>query len=183
MADFTQHYLSFFLKQALLLQTFLLEFLLLHPIKFYFFIYNFLLQLIYSVVHPMYSKVIHLLNHYTFFSMCNVYNYFTLLFLHYIYLVFKIFIHYFKIYIHSKNIFSSWYIQGHCIQFPMTYSRTLLSIHSKCNSFYILTLSSLSIPVPPFFPLATTSLFFMSMSLFLFWKQDYFCHILDSTYK
>ena len=46
-------------------------------------------------------------------------------------------------------------------KFPVLYSRTSLLIHSKCHCFYPATPNSS-------FPLATTSLFSMSVSLFLF---------------
>ena len=38
-------------------------------------------------------------------------------------------------------------------------------------------------PTPSPSPLATTSLFSMSVSLFLFYKQVHLCYILDTTYK
>ena len=46
--------------------------------------------------------------------------------------------------------------------------RTLLFIHSTYNSLHLLIPNSQSIPPPPLSPLATTSLFSMSVSLFLF---------------
>ena len=63
------------------------------------------------------------------------------------------------------------------------YSTTLLSIHSNCNSLHLLTPSSPSIALPPPSPWATTSLFSMSVSLFLFCKQAHLCPIVDSTCK
>ena len=58
---------------------------------------------------------------------------------------------------------------------PCLYSRTLF-IHSKCNSLYLLTPNSQSIPSTPS-PLATPSLFSMSLSLFCFIKvHNTFCH-------
>ena len=45
-------------------------------------------------------------------------------------------------------------------------------MHSKCNSLHLLTPNSLSIPFPPPSPLITTSLFSMSVSLFLFCRQE-----------
>ena len=36
---------------------------------------------------------------------------------------------------------------------------------------------------PPHFPLATTSLFSMSLILFMFYRYVHLCHILDSTFK
>ena len=53
-------------------------------------------------------------------------------------------------------------------QFPVLYSRTSLPIHSKCNSLHLPTPNSPSIPLPLHSPLATTSLFSKSVSLFLF---------------
>ena len=75
--------------------------------------------------------------------------------------------------------FPSWSILGDIIQFPMLYSRTLLFIHSKCNSLHLLTPNSQPIPLPHLSLLATTSLFSMSVNLFLFCRQVYLCHILD----
>ena len=34
-------------------------------------------------------------------------------------------------------LFSLWFITGDWIWFPVLYSRTLLSIHSKCNSLHL----------------------------------------------
>ena len=56
------------------------------------------------------------------------------------------------------------------IQFPVQYSRSSWLIPSKCNSLHLLTPNSLSILLPPTAPLATTSLLFMPVSLFLFCK-------------
>ena len=50
------------------------------------------------------------------------------------------------------------------------YYRTLLFIHSICDSLYLLTLNSQFIPPPNPSHLATTSLFSMFVSLFLFCK-------------
>ena len=50
------------------------------------------------------------------------------------------------------------------MQFSLLSSRTSLFIHSKCNSLHLLQTSySQSIPLPPPSPLATASLFFMSV--------------------
>ena len=56
------------------------------------------------------------------------------------------------------------------VLFPVLYSRTLLFIHSIniYNSLHLLIPYSHSIPLPPPSPLATTGLFSMSVSLFLF---------------
>jgi len=52
------------------------------------------------------------------------------------------------------------------------YIRTLLFIHSKCNSLHLHTTSnSLSIPLLLLLPLAATSLFSMSMNLFQLWNN------------
>ena len=66
---------------------------------------------------------------------------------------------------------------------PCADSSTLLSILSKCNNLHLLTSDSQSIPLSPPSPLATTSLFSMSVSLFLFCRWVNLCRILDSTYK
>ena len=50
----------------------------------------------------------------------------------------------------------------------MLYSRTLLFIHPIYTSLHLLTPNSQSIPLLSPSPLATTSLFFMSVSLFCF---------------
>ena len=42
-----------------------------------------------------------------------------------------------------------WSIPGDWILFPVLYNRTLLLIHSKCNSLHLLTPNSQSIPLPP----------------------------------
>ena len=66
---------------------------------------------------------------------------------------------------------------------PVLYGRTLLLIHSTCNSSYLLTKDSQSVPC--LICLAATSLFSMFVSLFLFLFHSYvhLYHILDSTYK
>ena len=51
------------------------------------------------------------------------------------------------------------------------------------NSLHLLTPNSPSIPLPPPTTLATTSLFSISVILFLIYRQVHLCHILDSTYK
>ena len=54
------------------------------------------------------------------------------------------------------------------LNIPMLYSRTLLFIHSICNSLYLLTKTlNPTFPHSPT-PLATTSLLPMSVSPFLF---------------
>ena len=45
--------------------------------------------------------------------------------------------------------FPLWFISGDWIQFPVLYSRTLLFIHSECNSLHLPNVNSLSIPLPP----------------------------------
>ena len=50
----------------------------------------------------------------------------------------------------------------------LLYSRTLLFIHSKCDGLHLLTPHSQSVPLPTPSPLATASLFSMSVSLLLF---------------
>ena len=59
--------------------------------------------------------------------------------------------------------FPLWFIIGYWIEFPVLYSRTLLFIHPIHTSLHLLIPNSHSIPSPPTSPLATTSLFFMSV--------------------
>ena len=80
-------------------------------------------------------------------------------------------------------IFFSIRVYHRIIQFPVLYSRTLLFIHPIYNSLPLLIPDSQSFPPTPSSPLATTSLFSMSVSLFLFCRQVHLCHISDSTYK
>ena len=48
---------------------------------------------------------------------------------------------------------------------PVLYNGTSSIIHSKCNSLHLLTPNSQSMPLPSLFsPLATMTLFFMSVS-------------------
>ena len=61
------------------------------------------------------------------------------------------------------------------------YSRTLLFISSVYKSLHLAIPTSQSIPPPSPSPLATTSQFPISMSLFH--RSVHLCHILDSTYK
>ena len=73
------------------------------------------------------------------------------------------------IYIYSFLIFFSIVVYPRKLDIvPWLYSRTLLFIHSKCNSLHLPTPNSQSIPLPPPPPLATTSLFSVSVNLFLF---------------
>ena len=68
-----------------------------------------------------------------------------------------------------KYSFQLWFVMAYWVWFPVLYSRTLLLIHSICNSLHLLIPNSKSIPpVSPSSPLATTSLFSMSVNLFLF---------------
>ena len=96
---------------------------------------------------------------------------------------------YIYVYIHIHTIFFSYYlplsIPRGWIEFPVLYNRIPLLIHSKYNSLHLPTPNPLTIPLPPLSPLATTSLFSMSVSLFLFCAifQVHLCHISDSTYK
>ena len=69
------------------------------------------------------------------------------------------------IYIYS---FPLWLIIGYWIEFPLLYSRTLSFIHSIYKSLPLIIPNSNSIPPSPIYPLATTSLFPMSVILFLF---------------
>ena len=75
------------------------------------------------------------------------------------------------IYVHSfLYYFPSWSIPEIGYSSLCYTLRPCLSIfiHSKCNSLHLLALNSQSIPLPPPSPLATTSLFSMSVGLFLF---------------
>ena len=89
-----------------------------------------------------------------------------------------IYTHYFLYY------FPSWSILGDQKQVPMLYSRTLLFIHSKCNSFCLLTPSSHTIQQSHSLPLLLVNhkvFFLLCLSLFLFCRQVHLCLILDST--
>ena len=65
----------------------------------------------------------------------------------------------------------------------LLYSRTLLFIHPLYNSLQLLIPKSQSFPPPLSSSLATTSLFSMSVSLFLIHRYVHWCHILYSTCK
>ena len=67
----------------------------------------------------------------------------------------------------SSAIFYDW------IRFPVLYHRISLLIHSKCNSLHLLISNSQFIPLPSPYPLTTTSLFSMSVNLFLFCRFIY----------
>ena len=60
--------------------------------------------------------------------------------------------------------------------FHVLHSRTLLSIHSKCDSLQLLTPNPQSIPLPLLSLLPTVSLFSMSVSLFLFYRWVHVWH-------
>ena len=66
---------------------------------------------------------------------------------------------------------------------PRAAQMPLFIIHPIYNGLHLLTLNSQS--VPPLFPshLAATSLFSMTVNLFLFCRSISLCHILPSTYK
>ena len=75
------------------------------------------------------------------------------------------------------------FITGYWLYLPVQYSRTLLFIHPVLDSLCLwipnswsfhLHLSSLSVTANPFF---------MSVSLFLFYRYVHLCHIWDFTYK
>ena len=83
----------------------------------------------------------------------------------------------------SLCIFSPlWFILGYWIYISVLYSRNL-SIHSIYFSLYLLTPISYSIAPPILSALEATSLFSMSMSIFLFHTHVHLYHILDSTFK
>ena len=85
---------------------------------------------------------------------------------------------YIYIYIYACTFFSI--LVYHRI-LHVLYSRTLLFIYPIYTSLHLLISSSQSFPPLLLSLLATTSLFCMSVSLFLFCR--YLCCILDSTYK
>ena len=70
-------------------------------------------------------------------------------------------------YIHSFFVsFSIMVYHGILTIAPCALQQTLLLIHSLCNSLHLLIPASHSTPLPIPFPLATTSLFSMSVGLF-----------------
>ena len=89
--------------------------------------------------------------------------------------------------IHMYTFIFSYYLSSCSIprklEFPVPYSRTSLLIHSRCHHLLLRTPNSPSIPVPPPSPLAATSLFFMSVSLFLFCRCIHFCPMFTSICK
>ena len=72
---------------------------------------------------------------------------------------------------HRHTLFSHT-IFHHVLSQEIGYNRTSWLIHSKCNSLHLPTPNALSIPFPPLSPLATTSLFSMSVSAILISKSD-----------
>ena len=77
-------------------------------------------------------------------------------------------LHIYSTVIHIYNFFYSfslWFLTEYWIQFPVLYSRTLLFIQSRYNSLHLLTPNFQSIHPQLPFPLATTSLFSMSVGL------------------
>ena len=86
----------------------------------------------------------------------------------------------FYIYIHTSFSISLWFIIEFLTIVPCTIQLDLVT-HSTYNSLHLLTPDSHSIPPLPFFPLATVSLFSMSMTLFLFYSLILLCYSLDST--
>ena len=62
---------------------------------------------------------------------------------------------------------------------PVLYNRTSFFIHSTCNHLNLLISNSQSILLLSPSPLATTSLFSMSVSSSLLCRQVHLCHILD----
>ena len=87
-----------------------------------------------------------------------------------------------QLYTYRHSFFSCsfplWFITRYWIYSPVLYSRTLLFIHPIYTSLPLLIPNSQSFPPPPSSPLATTTLFSMSVSLFLFCRQVHLCHIL-----
>ena len=71
------------------------------------------------------------------------------------------------IYILFSYSFQLWFIPEHWTQMPVSYGRTLVFILSKYNSFHLIQTLSLH-PSPSSLPLANTSLFPVSVGLFLF---------------
>ena len=82
----------------------------------------------------------------------------------------------FKIIFHYKSL---WDI----VQFPVAYSKSLLVIYFIYSCICLLIPYSQFIPSPHLSPLVTRSLFSMSVSLFLIFKQIHLCYFLDFTYK
>ena len=68
--------------------------------------------------------------------------------------------------------FPLWLTRIHRIlnTFPCAPQEDLLSIHSTCNSLYLLIPNSQAFPSPLHSPLATVSLFSLSVGLILFHK-------------
>ena len=73
--------------------------------------------------------------------------------------------------------FPWWLMTGFWIEFPGLYSRTLLFMHSICASLYLLIPNSQFFLPPTPSPLATRSLFSMSVSLFMFRRWVHSCLI------
>ena len=87
-----------------------------------------------------------------------------------------------RLYIHSlSSSFPLWFITRYWIYVPVLYVMILLFIHSVYTGLYMLIPNSQSVSLPPPSPFATTSLFSVSLILFLFHRQVHMCHILDST--
>ena len=83
-------------------------------------------------------------------------------------------------YIHSfLYSFPLWLITGYWIQFPVLCSRTLLFIHPIYNGLHLPTPNSQTVILPchsqPWQPQVSS----LCLSLFLFCRQVYLCHILD----
>ena len=88
---------------------------------------------------------------------------------------------------HAQNVvfvifFSIMVYSGCRIQFSVLYSRTLLLTHHHISLRLLIPISQ-SFPPLITSPLAITSLFSVSVSLFLFCRQALLCRILDSTFK
>ena len=91
--------------------------------------------------------------------------------------------------VHLSTFFFSYYLPSWSFPrdwlyiVPCSVQQDLLLIHSEWNNLHLPTPNSPSIPLPLPSPWATTSLFSVSASLFLFCRRVHLCHSLDFTYK
>ena len=87
-------------------------------------------------------------------------------------------------YIYSfSHSFLLWFVMRYWIEFPVVCIRTLLFIHPIYNRLHLLVQNSQPFSPLPLICLGTTSLFSVSVPMFLFHRYTDLCHILDSTCK